>query len=204
MLYSKIAVLYTANMKLIVGLGNPGKKYTCTRHNIGFRVVDQLTSMCTIDSEKEKFNSLIYQGIIANCKVMLVKPQTFMNLSGSAIKQIASFYKISNLQILVMYDDFEIPFGTIRIKEKGSAGTHNGLKSILETMQSTNITRIRIGITPPPNKNVISQHVLSNFTVDEESKLEPIITASANSAIEWVKDNTQFAMQEYNNKQLLS
>ena len=125
-----------------------------------------------------------------------------MNLSGEAVSKIVSFYNIPHQHILVIYDDFEIPFGTIRIKEKGSAGSHNGLKSILKDLKTHDIARIRVGITAPPSKELISHHVLSKFTSSEEDKLAPILKATVDSAIMWANNNTAVAMQQYNKTNL--
>ena len=131
-------------MYLIAGLGNPGEKYVATRHNMGFSAIDYISQKNNIDVKKVKHKAIIGEGILGGEKVVLAKPQTFMNLSGESIREIADWYKIENDKIIILYDDISLPVGTIRIREKGSAGGHNGIKSIILNLNSDVFGRIKI------------------------------------------------------------
>ena len=133
-------------MYLIAGLGNPGEKYVATRHNMGFSAIDYISQKNNIDVKKSKHKAIIGEGILGGEKVVLAKPQTFMNLSGDSIREIADWYKIDNDKIIILYDDISLPVGTIRIREKGSAGGHNGIKSIILNLNSDVFGRIKIGV----------------------------------------------------------
>ena len=132
-------------MKIIVGLGNPGKEYENTKHNLGFMFIDYLISKYNLGNEKKFKNSKILETKINEEKVVLAKPQTYMNLSGNAVIELKTWYKVENNDILIVYDDFDILFGNVRFREKGSAGTHNGMKDIVNKLSSTEIPRLRIG-----------------------------------------------------------
>ena len=141
-------------MYIVIGLGNPGKDYTNTRHNIGFDVVDHLAEKSNIQLNKIKFKSVFGEGYIGNEKVLLCKPQTYMNNSGIAAREIVDFYKIDLEHLIIIVDDIDIDFGTIRVKQKGSAGSHNGLKSIIYHLQRDDTPRVKIGIGKKhPNHN---------------------------------------------------
>lgn len=133
-------------MYIIVGLGNPGKKYEKTRHNVGFNVIDEISKRNGIEVKKEKFNALIGEGFIGEEKLILVKPMRYMNLSGQAVSLIYNFYKIEPENLIIVYDDIDIPLGNIRIRKQGGAGTHNGMKSICSSLGFKNFPRIRVGI----------------------------------------------------------
>lgn len=153
-------------MFLIVGLGNVGKKYETTRHNIGFMVIDKLCEKFNIEMNKECNTSIYGSGIISGEKVICVKPTTFMNLSGDALAYLMNYYKISYENILVIYDDISLDFSKIRIREKGSHGGHNGIRDIIKKINTDKFKRIKVGIGE--NKNIdLSNYVLSNFTKDE-------------------------------------
>lgn len=158
-------------MKLIVGLGNPGKEYECTRHNVGFRVLD---SMCSEWSAMTKCSALVGK----SGKTLYAKPQTFMNLSGQAMQALLHYYKIDLADLLVVYDDKDLPFGTLRLRDAGSSAGHNGMNSIIETLGTEQFSRLRIGIAPTDDRAVIhdtADFVLTNFTTEEEKKLPDII-----------------------------
>ncbi len=140
-------------MYLIVGLGNPEKEYSNTRHNMGFDTVNEIALKNGIEINRNKYNSLYGQGSIKNEKVILVKPQTYMNLSGIAVKKFADFYKIEKDKIIIIHDDIDIEAGTIKIRKTGGAGTHNGMKSIVQELGSKDFPRIRIGIRNSKNTN---------------------------------------------------
>lgn len=192
------SILEKVKMKLIVCLGNPGKEYEKNRHNIGFRVGDELIRYFKFQSKGNKFKSVFFEGKIGNETILLIKPQTFMNLSGDALVAAFHFYKLSFDDILVIYDDIDIPFGQIRLKPKGSAGTHNGMRSILEQLQSSEFSRLRMGIGPLPDRWDLSRYVLSNFTQAEESEI-PDLCQKAVSAIDlMLHTNISNAMCHYN------
>ena len=155
-------------MKVVIGLGNPGKKYEKTRHNIGFIVVDSLRKKFNLTDEREKFQALISEKNIDGEKVIFFKPQTFMNLSGNALIEIVNFYKLDpKKDIIVVYDDMSLDFGDIRIREKGSSGGHNGIKSIIKHIGTQEFKRIKIGIGRPRNGRTVVHHVLGKFEKDD-------------------------------------
>jgi len=184
-------------MKLIVGLGNPGKTYEKTRHNIGFMVIDKLLNHLSINLDQNKFNAVFVKTKINNEDVIIMKPQTFMNLSGEAVSQIANFYRISTDDIVIVYDDFDLPLGKIRLREKGSGGTHNGMKNIIQLLGTNNINRIRIGID---KNNLIDQkdYVLGKFNKDEISLLDKAIERVVSALIDYPKMNFNELMNKYN------
>ncbi len=192
-------------MKIVIGLGNPGLKYEFTRHNIGFRIVDSLAKDIKIEFKKIKsYYSLISRGIINNHKIMLVKPQTFMNLSGRAVSRVVSYYKIPLQDLLVVYDDLNLESGQIRIRKKGSAGGHKGIESIMQYLHSEDIPRLRIGIgNPSINFNFDSaSYVLSNFNGDEEDRIKETIKLSTEAIKTVIEDGFEKAMRKYNRKLL--
>ena len=157
----------TKDMIVIAGLGNPGKEYDNTKHNVGFWVIDRLAKEYNISVTKFKHKALIGDGIIAGKKVLLVKPQTYMNLSGESIKEILKFYKIPISQFYVIYDDTSLPLSGIRIREKGSAGGHNGIKNIIARLGTDEFIRIKVGIGEKPNGWDLADYVLAKFSKDD-------------------------------------
>ena len=185
-------------MYLIVGLGNPEKDYSNTRHNMGFDVINKLTEITGIKVSKSKFNSLYGMGEINGNKVILVKPQTYMNLSGESVIQFKRFYKLSNKDIIIIYDDMDLEIGTIRLKPKGSSGTHNGMKSVVENLQTEDFIRVRIGIGTPKNKEETINYVIGAIPKREKEILEKSIEKAANSVIEILDNGIDIAMNKYN------
>lgn len=160
-------------MKLIVGLGNPGKEYEKTRHNVGWMFIDYLSEKYNVNVDKKKHDSFLSETNINGEKVVFVKPLTYMNLSGIAVAKLKKWYKVDTKDILVVFDDIDIPFGTIRYKEKGSGGSHNGMKNIIEQLASQDIPRIRIGIGGLKHeKQDLKDFVLERFASRELEKLE--------------------------------
>ena len=157
-------------MYLIVGLGNPGKKYEKTKHNVGFQVIDTITQAFTIPNSGSKFNAETYKGSIGNKKVLLIKPQTFMNESGKSVSQFVNFYKIPHKNTFVIYDDIDMSVGKLRIKTGGSDGGHNGIKSINHLMANEYI-KVKIGVGHPGNKDMVSTYVLQPFENNEEQDI---------------------------------
>ena len=178
-------------MQLIVGLGNPGGKYQYTRHNIGYMAIDNIVSAQQDYKIKKKFNSIIYETIIDKNRIILIKPETYMNNSGDAVSQIANFYKIDSKNILVLHDELDIPFGKIRIKSGGGNAGHNGLKSISKKIDN-NYTRVRLGIGHPGNKERVNGHVMGNFTGSEIEKLNQILNYLTNNIYEILNKKESF------------
>ena len=177
-------------MKIIVGLGNPGKEYELTRHNIGWLFLDYLSKIYNVDISKSSNSALVGETKINNEKIVFAKPITYMNLSGNAVAKLKNWYKVENKDILVIYDDIDIPFGTIRYREKGSAGTHNGMKSIVQMLSTEEIHRIRIGLGGLKHeKQDMADFVLQKFKKEELEKLENEIFVEAETKFKDFLDN---------------
>lgn len=184
-------------MYVIAGLGNPGKKYENTRHNIGFITLDALAETYNIKVDKLKFKSLVGEGRIAGQKVILVKPQTYMNLSGDAVREVMNFYKLDPEELIVIYDDIDIEIGSLRIRKSGGPGTHNGMKSIVSQLGSNKFPRIRIGIGGSSGRDLVD-HVIGNFSKQERELLDDTVK-NAVSAIECIIDqDIDMAMNRFN------
>ncbi|MBD7915198.1 aminoacyl-tRNA hydrolase [Clostridium sp. Sa3CUN1] len=183
-------------MFLIVGLGNPGKEYDGTRHNIGFEAIDYLSKKYNIDVNRTKFKGVFGEGFINNKKVVLLKPSTYMNLSGESIREAINFYKLENEEVLVIYDDISLEVGKLRIREKGSAGGHNGIKSIISNMSTDIFPRIKIGVGQP--KGDLVSHVLGKFNQEEINDLNEVIESSSEAVEIIIKDGTKEAMNKLN------
>ncbi len=184
-------------MYIIVGLGNPGKKYDATRHNVGFETIDLLARKNKIDVKRLKHKALCGEGHIGGKKVILAKPQTFMNLSGQTLLDISQFYKIDPKNIIVVYDDVDIDTGIIRIREKGSAGSHNGMKSIIHQLQTDSFPRVRIGIGRPEFGD-LADYVLGRFPKDEIPIILEAVERAALACETIVTDGISLAMNRYN------
>lgn len=187
-------------MYIIAGLGNPGKKYENTRHNIGFIALDLLAERNDIKINKLKHKALVGEGRISGQKVLLVKPQTYMNLSGNSLREVMDYYKEDIENLIVIYDDIDIPEGTIRIRKKGSAGTHNGMRSIVYDLKSDQFPRIRIGMGRA-RKSDLKDFVIGGFTKEEKELLEGAVERAVLSAECIVEKGIDKAMNEYNIKQ---
>ena len=190
-------------MYFIVGLGNPGLQYENTRHNVGFMTIDYLANKYDIDVRKLKFKSLYGQGEISGHKVMLIKPQTYMNNSGEAIRELRNFYKFDIDKLIVIYDDIDIDFGTIRIRKKGSAGSHNGMKSIIYQIQDDQFPRIKVSIGKKPERWDLANFVLSGFSEDEVGVLEDEIRLAAQGIEIILKEDIDKAMNKCNSVKLV-
>lgn len=188
-------------MYLIVGLGNPEEEYAKTRHNMGFDVINKLAENQGIKINKTKMDALYGIGTIEGEKVILVKPQTYMNLSGVAIRQFKNFYKIENEKIIVIYDDLDIEPGVLKIRKQGGPGTHNGMKSVVHELQTENFPRLRIGIGMPQYKNDLLNYILTRIPKDDYAILEEAITAAAEAIPVIIKDGIDTAMNKYNWKE---
>ncbi|RDY23598.1 aminoacyl-tRNA hydrolase [Romboutsia maritimum] len=185
-------------MYVIVGLGNPGKQYENTRHNVGFNVIDILSKEYGISVTKIKHKALIGEGRIGNEKVLLVKPQTYMNLSGETLIDIYKYYKVDLNNIVVIYDDIDLDVGKIRIRKKGSGGTHNGMRSIVKCLGSTEFPRVRVGVSKPALGQDLADFVLSRFRKEENDCLEEGLEKAYRAVDSIIKENIDTAMNKYN------
>lgn len=185
-------------MYLIVGLGNPEKDYKDTRHNIGFNTINKLSKEYKIEVTKNKFKGLYGSGSIEGEKVILLKPQTFMNLSGESIKEIIQFYKIEMEQLIIIYDDIDIEPGAIKVRKTGGAGTHNGMKSVIHELDTQNFKRIRVGIGMPEKKEDLIQYVIGAIPEEDKEKLNKGTDLAKEAVIEIIKNGIDIAMNKFN------
>jgi peptidyl-tRNA hydrolase, PTH1 family len=185
-------------MKLIVGLGNPGKQYEKTRHNVGFDTIDELSRLFNINVDQLKFKGVYGIGFVGTEKVLLLKPLTYMNLSGESIRAIMDFYDIETEDLVVIYDDLDIPVGKLRLRQKGSAGGHNGIKSTIAHIGTQEFNRIRIGVDRPQNGMSVSNYVLSRFTSEEQPIIDEVIRKSAAACESWLTKPFLQVMNDFN------
>lgn len=185
-------------MYLIIGLGNPEEEYSKTRHNMGFNTIDLIARNYDIEVNKNKFQGLCGNGIIEGQKVILIKPQTYMNLSGNCVKEAMNFYKIEKENILIIYDDMDVLPGQIKIRKQGSAGGHNGMKSIIQNIGTEQFHRIRIGIGRPMNNGDEINYVIGPIPEDEMPKLKQGVEKAKDATIEILKNGIDSAMNKFN------
>ena len=185
-------------MYLIVGLGNPENEYAHTRHNMGFDTINQIAKNNNIQITKNKFKGLCESTIIQNQKVILLKPQTYMNLSGESVKEVAEFYNLKPEEIIVIYDDIDIEKGYIKIRKKGGAGSNNGMKSVVEELQSTDFARIRVGIGQPEFKSDMINYVIGKVSQEEQEILQQGVEKAAKAVEEILKNGIDIAMNKFN------
>ncbi len=184
---------------LIVGLGNPGAEYDDTRHNIGFKAVDNIASKFGTEIKRKGYSSLYEEINCSENKLFLIKPQTFMNRSGKAVHEIKSFYKIPTENLIVIYDELDIPLGNLKIKSGGGSAGHNGIRSILNSIGDENFSRIRFGIGKPLRREKTVGHVLSKFAKDEKQIVDDMITTVYEAVIEIIENGVESAMNKFNN-----
>jgi len=188
-------------MYIIVGLGNPTFQYAKTRHNVGFDAIDEIADMYNIDVSEKNHKALYGKGVIEDKKVILAKPQTYMNLSGESVRALIDFYKIDEEnELLVLYDDISLEPGQLRIRKKGSAGGHNGIKSIIAHLGHNVFGRIKIGIGEKPKRYDLAEYVLGHFSQDERVLIEKALERTAGAAREIIKGDIDGAMNIYNRK----
>ncbi|GAA3656008.1 aminoacyl-tRNA hydrolase [Asaccharospora irregularis] len=185
-------------MYIIVGLGNPGKQYENTRHNVGFNVIDILAKEYGISVTKIKHKALIGEGRVESEKVILVKPQTYMNLSGETLIDIYKYYKVDLSNIVVVYDDIDLDVGKIRIRKKGSGGTHNGMRSITKCLGSNEFPRVRVGVSKPTNGQDLADFVLSRFRKEESDDIAQGLEKAFRAVDSIIRDNIDISMNKYN------
>ncbi len=188
-------MMYNKSMKCIVGLGNPGKEYEKTRHNVGFMVIDLIAKDLNF-SFKKKFNADIAKGIYNGETLILVKPLTFMNNSGEAVRMVTDFFQVAHEDILVIYDDLDLPIGKLRLREKGGSGGHNGMKSIIAHLNHQIFKRMRIGIGN--DKSEVIKHVLGTFSKEEKEILDQVLNKAHKASLDFMKLNYVDVMTRYN------
>jgi peptidyl-tRNA hydrolase, PTH1 family len=185
-------------MKLVVGLGNPGRKYTETRHNVGFRVLAELAARSAAGKPRFDFEAELVEASLGGQKVILAAPQTFMNLSGSSVLRLRDFYKLEFADLLVVCDDFNLPLGRLRMRTSGSAGGQKGLGDIIHRLSTESIPRLRIGIGSPPSGFETADFVLSKFRKEEQSEIELAIALAADAVTDWAQRGIDPAMNKFN------
>lgn len=185
-------------MFLIVGLGNPGLNYSSTKHNVGFEAIERIAYEHNIQLKKSKLKSIVGQGVISDQKVILVQPQTYMNSSGISVRLLADFYKIEPSNIIVIFDDTSLKLGQIRIRVKGSAGGHNGIKSIISHLGTQDFPRIKVGVGSKPPGWDLANYVLSRFSKDEIDIIVPTLKKVSDAIEVIIKEDFQKAMNQYN------
>ncbi|HOA80006.1 MAG TPA: aminoacyl-tRNA hydrolase [Defluviitaleaceae bacterium] len=187
-------------MYAIIGLGNPGLQYAATRHNVGFEVIERLAFENNIDVSRKKFHALIGEGMIGGEKVILAKPQTYMNLSGKSVIEIINWYKLDPRNIIIIYDDISLPIGLIRVRTKGSDGGHNGIKNIISCLGSQEFLRVRVGVGEKPPGWDLSDYVLSRFTKEEIKEMVQSIKIASDAVETIIKEGPDKAMNVFNQK----
>lgn len=185
-------------MKIVVGLGNPGREYAATRHNLGFVVVDSLFAQLAGTPLRARFRSELAEAVDGGEKVIFVKPQTYMNLSGTAVREVAHWYRVAPEDVLIVLDELDLPFGAIRLRPSGSAGGHNGLGSIIEQLGTVEIPRLRIGIGR--SHATARAQVLSRFAPAEAAELPDMVRRAADCALVWLREGMITAMNQCNQK----
>ncbi len=183
---------------LLIGLGNPGREYANTRHNFGFMLIDRLAERLNARGMKVQSKAIVMDARYEERKLILAKPQTFMNLSGQSVQGLAHFYKIPFTNLMILSDDLDLPFGTIRIRALGGPGGQRGLSSILEKLGTKDIPRMRLGIDRPPGRMDPADYVLQNFSRDDLKSLSEILDRAADAAFEFVTNGLTAAMNKYN------
>lgn len=185
-------------MYLIIGLGNPEEDYSNTRHNMGFDTINKLAKQYEIQINKKKFKGLYGTGTIENEKVILLKPQTYMNLSGESIIEAINFYKIEEEKLIIIYDDIDTKAGTIKIKKTGGPGTHNGMKSVVEHIKTRNFARVKVGVGMPENKEDLISYVIGAIPEEEREVLDKATILAKDAVVEIIKNSVDIAMNKFN------
>lgn len=189
-------------MYIIAGLGNPGLKYSATRHNVGFEVIERFAYENNIEMNKKKHKAIIGDGVVRNKKVILVTPQTYMNRSGESLAEIVNFYKVPTENVLVIYDDISLDVGMIRIRQKGSAGGHNGIKNIIQHLGTDVFPRIKVGVGNKPPGWDLADYVLSRYTKEEIEEIVPVIKTASEAIVDVIDNGILSAMNIYNQKKV--
>lgn len=189
-------------MYLIVGLGNPGTDYAATRHNIGFDMVTYLSDQYNIPLRSRENKAIVGKGMIGGQKVMLAQPQTFMNLSGESVRALLDYYKIEIEELIIIYDDISLPVGQIRVRPKGSAGGHNGIKNIIQHLRTEEFARIKIGVGAKPEGGDLVKHVLGRFSREEDGMIRNVFALAEEALIAMLDEDVASAMNRVNGKKI--
>ncbi len=189
-------------MFLIVGLGNPGVEYAATRHNIGFDMITYLSDKYNIPVNSREGKALVGKGILAGEKVMLAQPQTYMNLSGESVRALMDYYKIDIEDLMVIYDDISLDVGQIRMRGKGSAGGHNGIKSIIQHTGTQEFARIKIGVGQKPEGGDLVKHVLGRFSREEDGMFRDVFALAEEGLLAWLQEDMKSAMNKVNGRRI--
>ena len=189
-------------MRLLVGLGNPGTQYSGTRHNIGFAALDVLAGRHGLEITKSRFKSVIARGRIDDRDIMMAKPQTYMNLSGEAVRQITDFFRIDITDILVLFDDMDIEVGRMKVAARGSAGGHKGIASIIQHLGRDDFSRIKIGVGRPRAGDRAENHVLTSFRPEEREQMEQVLESAADAATVFITEGVAETQARYNRRAL--
>ena len=184
-------------MKVVVGLGNPGSRYAGTRHNVGFAVLERLATGPHVGRSQERFQALTVELVEGDNKVLLVQPQTFMNLSGRAVRQVMDFYQVPLTDLLVVCDDFNLPLGKLRIRARGTHGGHNGLRDIQNHLGTTDYPRLRIGVGAPAEGQAVD-YVLGRFRPSEREVIDDALDRAVQAVVCWIRQDIQTCMNQYN------
>jgi PTH1 family peptidyl-tRNA hydrolase len=185
-------------MKIVVGLGNPGKRYEGTRHNVGFAVIDGLAAAPGVSRFQQRFDAEVAEWPQGDTKVLLLKPETFMNLSGRAVRQAVDFYQVEHADVLIVCDDINLPLGKLRFRARGSHGGHNGLRDIQNHLGTTEYARLRIGVGAPEEKDETVDHVLSRFRSGEKDLIADAVILALQGVDLWVRQGIDKCMNQYN------
>lgn len=185
-------------MFLIAGLGNPGKEYENTRHNVGFLTIDKIAEDVGVKITKKGFQGLYNLGQFEESKILLLKPQTYMNNSGNALREAREFYKIDTDKIIVIHDEMDLPLQRIKLKKDGGSAGHNGIKSIIQNIGSDDFARVRVGVGKPYDKDKVVKHVLSGFNKEERQKLDKVVENAADCIYEIITSGIDKAMNKFN------
>ena len=189
-------------MYLIAGLGNPSRTYEGTRHNIGFTMIDAIGNKFGIDVTTKKHKALVGRGMIDGMRVILAKPQTYMNLSGESVRALMDYYKLTTDEIVIIYDDISMPVGQVRIRPKGSAGGHNGIKSIIAHLGTQEFPRIKIGVGAKPENGDLVKHVLGRFSKEDDAKIRDVFALAEEGLLAILQEDVKTAMNAVNGKKV--
>jgi len=189
-------------MYLIIGLGNPGSRYQQTRHNIGFMVLEVIAARWEVDIRQKSFDALWNRGKVAGANALLAMPQTYMNLSGNAVRRLQDYFKVDTGNVIVIHDDLDLPFGTVRLKAGGGDAGHKGLKSIVNCLGSADFMRVRMGIGKPAGRTPVEDYVLQKFNQDESDRLQQIIQIASEATADIIQSGLQQAMAKYHTKNI--
>lgn len=197
----KMGIRREKQMYIIAGLGNPGSRYAHTRHNVGFDTLDLLADMYHIEIDTKKHKALIGKGMIGGEKVILAKPQTFMNLSGESVRELVDYYRVDETtNLIIIYDDISLNPGQIRVRSRGSAGGHNGMKSIIQHLGGQEFLRVKVGVGEKPEGYDLADYVLGRFPREEQTQMDEARLRAARAAAALISNPVEIVMNEYNRK----